>query len=135
MNDAKDSTYRLGAYVAYPLLAAVGGLLLSRADSWVSMAAAAVLLAGALVLSAFLGRYCRRCGERLLPRLLRLLIMPISIMTALGFRTAQLRGQYIAFVMVGVSVIMFSLAWQLSSPAVPVVKPADGDPKRQARGM
>jgi|CXWL01.1.fsa_nt_gi hypothetical protein len=121
----QDRTYRFGAYVVYPLLAGVGALLLSRANSTGMMVAAAVLLSGVLFLSAFLGRYCRRCGERFVPRLMRLLVMPVAVMMALGFRTTQLRIQYIAFVLVGMSAVMFSLAWQLSSPAQPTIDDKD----------
>ena len=115
----KPLAYGIGAYAAYPLLAAAGGALLSRADSKGKVAAAGVLLAGALVLSSVLGRYCRRCGERLPPRLLRLLIMPVAIMTALALRTPQMREQYFAFGLVGLSGIAFSAAWQLSARAAP----------------
>jgi hypothetical protein len=114
--------YKIGAYAAYPLLAAAGGALLSRANSKGAIAAAAVPLAGALVLSAVLGRYCRRCGESFLPRLLRLLILPVSIMTALAVRTPQMREQYFAFGLICLSGIVFSAAWQLSAPAVPETK-------------
>jgi MFS family permease len=124
--------YALGAYVAYPILAAVGGALLSRADTRGKMAAAGVVLAGAMALPPVLGRYCRRCGERLMPRLLRLLIMPVAIMTALGFRTPQHQEQYIAFALVGFAAMAFISAWQLSAPAAPATEkenPEDGQSK------
>jgi len=116
------TAYMLGAYVVYPLLAAVGGSMLSRANSRGAMAAAGVVLAFRLILPALLGRYCRRCGERLLPRLLRLLVMPTAIMTALAYRTPQMREQYIAFALVGLAAFAFSAAWQLSAPAKPATK-------------
>lgn len=115
--------YRLGAYAVYPALAAAGGALLARARSNAELVAAAALLGAALVLPGFLGRWCRRCGERLLPRLLRLLVLPAAVMTALAFRSPQRSEQYIALALIGLSAVAFSAAWRLSAPASPSAGP------------
>src|SRR4051794_6899908 len=92
----KPWLYRLGAYVAYPLLAAAGGFLLANGDTTPQLAGGAVLLAADLALPAALGAWCRRCGERLMPRLLRLLVLPAAVCAALAFRSAQGTGQRVA---------------------------------------
>ena len=111
----RTGLYALGAYVAYPLLALAGGVLLARADGPAGLAAAASLLAGALALPAWLATYCRSCGERPLPRLLRLLLLPAAVCTALAFRAATGPEQFIAFGLVGASAVMFGIGWRLSA--------------------
>lgn len=110
----RPGLYKLGAYVAYPLLALGGGLLLSRADRPAGLAAAVGLLLAALALPAGLGALCRRCGERPLPRLLRLLVLPVVICTALAYRSAHGAAQTLAFGLVGASAVLFILGWRLS---------------------
>lgn len=110
----RPGLYRLGAYVLYPLLALGGGLLLSRADRPAGLAAAAGLLAAALALPALLGTICRRCGERPLPRLLRLLVLPTVLCTALAYRSAHGAAQQLAFALAGASAVLFILGWRLA---------------------
>lgn len=111
---ARSALYKLGAYVAYPLLAAAGGLLLTRVDRPAGFAAALGLLLAALALPVWLGAFCRRCGERPLPRLLRLLVLPAVVCTALAYRSAHGAAQYLAFGLVGASAVLFILGWRLS---------------------
>lgn len=110
----KPWLYRLGAYVLYPLLAASGGLLLAQATRPGKLAAAGALLLAALALPAVLGMYCRRCGERPGPRLLRLLLMPAAIFAALAWRSATGSGQLTALALFGLSAASFSIAFRLT---------------------
>ncbi len=108
----RDRVYRVGAYGVYPLLAGGGGELLSRETSALGIAAASLLLACALGLLIWLGRYCGRCNERLGPRLLRLIAMPGAVLTSLAVRSAQSQRQVIAFALIGASIVVFGLAWR-----------------------
>lgn len=110
----KPWLYGLGAYVVYPALAAAGALLLSSATSPAGIAAASTLLAAALFFPALLGAYCRRCGERALPRLLRIIIMPAAIFAALTLRSASSPAQYAALGLLALSVIVFGAAFRLT---------------------
>jgi hypothetical protein len=120
----RPGLYRLGAYVVYPLLAGGGALLLSRVDGPAGFAAAGALLLGALALPVWLGALCRRCNERPLPRLVRLLVLPAVVCTALAYRSAHGAGQYLAFGLVGASAVFFVLGWRLAErKAAPVKAP------------
>lgn len=110
----KPWLYRLGAYVAYPLLAAAGAFLLAEGDTTPQVTAGAVLLAADLALPAALGAWCRRCGEKMIPRLLRLLVLPAALCAALAFRSAQGTGQRIALAMIGVSAVIFIAAFRMT---------------------
>lgn len=96
---------------------AAGAALLARAVSKPALAAAFALLAVGVVLMVWLGHYCGRCGERLLPRLLRLVVLPAALLTALAARSAQGLRQLVAFALFGLSIVAFGLAWRRVSDA------------------
>jgi hypothetical protein len=106
--------YAAGAYLVYPALAGAGGLLLAGAETPLEIASAAALLAGALALPGWLGFYCRRCGEKPLPKFLRLTVLPAAVAIALAARGDAGPARFAALLLLAASAVAFGLAWRFA---------------------
>lgn len=107
--------YRIGSYLLFPLLAAIGGWILARARSPALAIFGFLFLLATLAVPAVLGRVCRSCGHGFWASLGRLLILPTVLVVALIFRTAAGPKQILGLVFLGLSSILFSLGWQLTA--------------------
>lgn len=129
---AARRAFRFGAYLVFPALTISGGALLARVDSAGGIAAACGLLAAAALTLVWLARLCRRCGDRLAPRLLSLLALPAAVTTALALRSSHRTEQYLALAMIGAAAVVFSLAWRLTRSGAPrVAAPAPVSGRRE----